>query len=103
MYIDRTKYRKLMEEYFSCNGEENLQDWKDFILKYKAEGKLELLWGSVLYGHLGSKVRNWMRESAKWIDEEFKNFGDSWYAEFEDYSWDIFKEIVDYWEATNKK
>ena len=86
MLLDRTKYRKLMEEYFSYNGEENLQDWKDFILKHKAEGNLELLWGSALYGRLGSNVRNWMRESAKWIDEEFKNFGDNWYSEFEDYT-----------------
>lgn len=100
MLLERTKYRKLMEEFFSQNGEEELQNWKNFIFEKDNNGKLGLVWGSVLYGRLGAEVRNWMRQQAPWIDEEFKNFGDNWYCEFEDYSWDIFKEIVDYWKAT---
>lgn len=100
--MDKNAYKELMKQYFSQEGEDALKDWKECILQKKREGKLSLLWGSLLLGRLGMQVRNWMRSQAKCIDEEISKLKDG-YEKFEDLTWNVFEEIVKEWEEEGKK
>lgn len=91
-----------MERYFSENGEDNLNEWKAYLIDKENKGELEWTWNLTTHGCLGRSVRNWMRQQAPWIDEEFQTFGEHWYGTFEDYSWGLFAEIVDKWIGEGK-
>lgn len=86
------KYKSWMTDYFRQETIDG-HDWKTSIIEYKKEGKLSSLWNSMLMGRLGMYVRNWMREQHPEIDEDFPD-----YADFEDYSWKIFQDLVNEWE-----
>lgn len=88
------KYKSWMEDYFRQETIDG-HDWKASIIEFKKEGKLSSLWNSMLMGRLGMYVRNWMREQHPEIDQDFPN-----YADFEDYSWKIFQDLVNEWEVT---